>query len=374
MKKCPTCEKTFEDSLRFCQSDGSPLVAVEEVIDPYKTMVARPGEIAAAMPPVETPKVEPPNPIEPVHEEEVLEIPTEVDPNKTMFVSEADLRREMEADSKAEEPVIEMPPAADTPAPPAFIDADLNPVNVPPPTPIAENPDPTSRPRPEPPVGSLTSPPIPSPFGSGGRSSASDVSPMVPQFREPEPKPEAPSSLPSFDEPEPAASAFEQPVASPPFTAQTPASPFDSPSPSPSFDPPPPVVTPMASTPQNQQMAQAEWTPPPVPTVASTPSKPKEKNMTPPGNVAAGQSSTLAIISLVLGILSCLCCFSIITGPIAAILGFMARGKATKDPGHYGGAGLALGGIILGVVGLLVGLGQLIYIALNFAYIMSQMR
>ena len=26
MKKCPTCEKTFEDSYRFCQLDGTPLV------------------------------------------------------------------------------------------------------------------------------------------------------------------------------------------------------------------------------------------------------------------------------------------------------------------------------------------------------------
>ena len=88
---------------------------------------------------------------------------------------------------------------------------------------------------------------------------------------------------------------------------------------------------------------------------------------------AAGQSQTLAIVSLVLGILSCLCCFSIITGPIAAILGFMARGKATKDPAHFGGAGLAIGGIITGVIGILVGIGQLIYVALNFALIMAQM-
>ena len=123
MKKCPTCEKTFEDSMRFCQADGTQLVAVAETIDPYKTMVARPEEIAAAMPP-KTP--------EPAHEEgDVLQIP-KADPNKTMFVSEEELRREM-SDFRAEEPVIEIPPAKEAPTPPAFIDADLNPVNVPPP-------------------------------------------------------------------------------------------------------------------------------------------------------------------------------------------------------------------------------------------------
>jgi hypothetical protein len=107
MKKCPTCEKTFEDSMRFCQADGTQLVAVVETIDPYKTMVARPGEIAAAMPP---------KPSEPAHEEgDVLQIP-KADPNKTMFVSEDEIRREMESGSRHEEPVIEIPPAKETPA------------------------------------------------------------------------------------------------------------------------------------------------------------------------------------------------------------------------------------------------------------------
>ena len=49
MKRCPTCDKTFDDSLRFCQTDGTPLVD-DAPLDPYKTIVARPGEIAAAIP------------------------------------------------------------------------------------------------------------------------------------------------------------------------------------------------------------------------------------------------------------------------------------------------------------------------------------
>ncbi len=42
MKKCPNCQKTYEDNLKYCQSDGTPLVVVAEDTpdDPYKTMVA----------------------------------------------------------------------------------------------------------------------------------------------------------------------------------------------------------------------------------------------------------------------------------------------------------------------------------------------
>jgi hypothetical protein len=350
MKKCPTCEKTFEDSMRFCQSDGTPLVAVAETIDPYKTMVARPDEIAAAIPAqrAETPAAKTPNP--PL-EEDVLQIPKAADPNKTMFASEEEIRKEMAADAKSEEPVIEIPPASETPAPPAFIDADLNPVRVPPPVTSA----------PEPPVGNLTSPPIPSPFGSSGKSAA-DVSPMVPQYREREPKPEPPPSVPSFDE-SPLGSPFEaQPTATSPFQAQTPSSPFDDPSANTSFDEPP-VIQPMASTPPDQQMAQAEWTPPPVPESSWQP----EGGQGPQPPAAAGQSSTLAIISLVVGILSLCCGYIFIPGIAAIVLGFMARGKASKDPAHYGGSGLALGGIICGVLSIFLGIILIVLYLFGFA-------
>ena len=46
MKRCPTCDKTFDDNMRFCQADGTPLVD-DVPIDPYKTMVATPADIAA---------------------------------------------------------------------------------------------------------------------------------------------------------------------------------------------------------------------------------------------------------------------------------------------------------------------------------------
>ncbi len=53
MKKCPNCQKTYDDNMKFCQSDGTPLVVVAEdrpPEDPYKTMVASNIE-----PPAETP-------------------------------------------------------------------------------------------------------------------------------------------------------------------------------------------------------------------------------------------------------------------------------------------------------------------------------
>ena len=49
MKRCPTCQKTFDDAMRFCQTDGTPLVEDVTPADPYKTMVASKEDIAAAL-------------------------------------------------------------------------------------------------------------------------------------------------------------------------------------------------------------------------------------------------------------------------------------------------------------------------------------
>jgi hypothetical protein len=372
MKKCPTCEKTFEDSMRFCQSDGTPLIEVAEEIDPYKTMVARPGEIAAAIPSqaFDKPAERTPEPIQPppAEEEEVLQIPSTPDPMKTQFVSEAEIRKEMAASSPVDEPVMEIPPASATPTPPAFIEPDLNPVNVaPPPSPFSQ-PDesfgssssgspPMSSSRADSP-GNMTTPPIPSPFGSQG-SKASDVSPMVPQFKGPEPEPEPTPVI----EPVPS-TPFIAPVPSSPFEQQASVNPFDQ----------PPVVQPSASTPPNQEMAQAEWTPQPVAATPNNKNMDIGSNMPPSGNAPAGQSSTLAIISLVCGILGVtVCCGTFIVPLIGLILGFMARGRANSDPAHYGGAGLAMGGIITGALGLIGGVVLWVVYIFYFAAIMSQM-
>lgn len=80
--------------------------------------------------------------------------------------------------------------------------------------------------------------------------------------------------------------------------------------------------------------AQRAWTPPPAPAYP------------------ASQQKTLAIASLVLGIVSMTigwCCyFGVLSGPIAIVLGFVALSQIKKDPKRYGGKGMAIGGIVTG--------------------------
>ena len=73
-----------------------------------------------------------------------------------------------------------------------------------------------------------------------------------------------------------------------------------------------------------------------------------------PPPAAGGPSQGLAIGSLVCGVLSCLCCVSILTGPAGLIMGFIAKKKADEDPAHYGGRGMALAGMITGALGIVL--------------------
>ncbi len=309
--------------MRFCQADGTPLVEKSEPVDPYKTMVALPDDIKAVIPPPsispsvrEEPPPEPPMPepsIPAPLENELLEIPPAVDPNKTQFVSEKELRAEMDAQGKEEdEQLIDMPSAT-----PAFSEPE-SPFgdSTPPPSPFAAQNDLAES---QPPEFSKTSPPIPSPF---------------------DPKPE-PEKLP-----EPGPPAFV-----PTAAAEPSYNPFEQ--------------QPAEAAP----MAQAEFNPPPV----------AESNMQNPQNFgqsapAAGQNSTLAIVSLVLGILGLtVCCGSFVISLAAVITGFMARGKANQNPMQYGGAGLALGGLITGVLGLVGSVIVWIIYVFYFAAIMASM-
>lgn len=61
-------------------------------------------------------------------------------------------------------------------------------------------------------------------------------------------------------------------------------------------------------------------------------------------------ASTAAVVALVCGILMCL---GPLTGIPAIIAGVVARGAIKKDPANVGGGGLAIAGIILGVLNLL---------------------
>ncbi|HMA34668.1 MAG TPA: DUF4190 domain-containing protein [Chloroflexia bacterium] len=84
----------------------------------------------------------------------------------------------------------------------------------------------------------------------------------------------------------------------------------------------------------------------------------------PPTAAASGGTNIMAIISLVLGILGVLtlCGFvfgwlAAIFGIIAAILGFMGRNQI-KQRGQ-GGSGLAMAGLVLGIIAVVAGLAEL---------------
>ena len=276
--------------MRFCQSDGTPLVDHKPPVDPYKTMVASGDEIAAALGDKEpAAKVD----------EEVLQLPRETDPKKTMFVSEEELRKEMDQ----EEPVVDLPPLA--PEPPKFSEPSLSP-------PSFGDVSPAS--------------PPPSPFSPGGGQPRSGLGGEAPFMKTTPPIPSP------FDKPK--ESTYDRPTS---YTPPEPERPFAAASPSP-FEPASAPIEAAASASAPVQ----NW-------------EPNEPMQNAPVSAAPqGQNKTLAIISLVAGILGLtVCCGGLLPNLLAIVLGFMAKSKASSDPLNYGGAGLAIGGIITGVLGLL---------------------
>jgi hypothetical protein len=339
MKKCPTCGKTFDDNMRFCQTDGTALVddapaAAEEPFDPYATIVGVPK---SAIPPSTPPlaSVEPlgePLDVSPsgtvslepaarVEEgpsssadagsaagETASSIPVAppddildlgADPLKTMYVSDAEMKEVLGTTSQG----------AETPS--EEIRADEA---------EAESP------------------------ASGGSTDFGSISP-----------PPSPFSAPSApeDAPVPAPPSFlDTPAASPYSEAETQFQ-----QPEQSFQDAPTVFQSNPEPPQFNDATRApmqnqEWTPPPAPTPewqnqaigSNTPFQP------PPAG-AAGQNKTLAMVSLISGILSCLCCLSVITGPTGLICGYLAKKNIAEKPAEYGGAGLATAGMVLGGIG-----------------------
>ena len=104
--------------------------------------------------------------------------------------------------------------------------------------------------------------------------------------------------------------------------------------------------------------------PPPPPGGEFTPSPPPPGGFVPPppaGYTAAGttgpRTDGLAIGALIAGILSLICfwplCLGIILGPAAAIMGFISRQRIAASAGTVGGNGLALAGLVLGIVGFI---------------------
>jgi hypothetical protein len=297
MKRCPKCQKTFEDSLRFCQTDGSPLLDDAGIADG--------GTMNKA--------------------DVIPDIPNNYDPMKTMV----SLPDNMKSDAQNQPPpspfgdqISNTPPTGENKpyqpspyaasAPPNFNEPSLNPPSfgdLSPGSPSSTSDNQSSRNEP---------PKFESPASFGSTPSPFDNPPTPP---------------PAYKEPEPMFGGQQPPLNQ--STFGQPQTPFG-----------------QAGEPSNQSMQQTEWTPPPTPVAgwqdqglgADTPFQP-------PAVAAGGQNNTLAIVSLVSGILG-LCCG--LLGIVALVTGYMAKNNIEKDPAQYGGRGFAQAGMILGGISILL--------------------
>jgi len=79
-----------------------------------------------------------------------------------------------------------------------------------------------------------------------------------------------------------------------------------------------------------------------------------------PSYPAAGQAqygpktSGLAIASAILGVLSCMCCCTVATGPAAIVLGHVARSSIRKSNGWLKGGEFAIAGLAFGYLSLVI--------------------
>lgn len=83
---------------------------------------------------------------------------------------------------------------------------------------------------------------------------------------------------------------------------------------------------------------------------------PGDPSGVPPTYGRPQQTSPLAIVSLVLGILGLPCCMFFVLGIAAVVTGLVSRKQIRDSQGRLKGDGMALGGIVLGVVALMFAL------------------
>ncbi len=367
MKKCPTCDKDFPDSMRFCQTDGTVLIEKVDAApsDPYKTVVGNQSDFDSAMPPLDPFKTMVASP-PPKIEDDLLQLPEEPDNLKTMVVSQDELKAELKSD-KAEDAPLDLPPAGQY-APSAPL--------------IEPKPKITSGAAPTPPkaVEPFSTPPnfgeMSSPNTDDDASSAATA--IIDKVDVP-PNPPSPFDIKPFENDfsgkSPYGNQDSKPIPSPfdlsmppgylppsmnPFgeAKSPPVRNYAEPSQPNPFEPATPFGNP---DPFNQPLQQAEWSPPPAPDAswqnqgfgANTPFQP------PAAGSGQGQNQTMALVSLILGIVGIVICQ--LTAPAALIVGFLARKKAAENPNEYGGSGLALAGMIMGGIGTLLFLLVIVY-------------
>lgn len=82
---------------------------------------------------------------------------------------------------------------------------------------------------------------------------------------------------------------------------------------------------------------------------------------------APPKNEGMAVGALVCGIIGTLCgvigCFGVVIGPVAIVLGVVARRRIRDNGGFTRGDGLALAGIVLGIIGTVASIGWLIAFA-----------
>jgi hypothetical protein len=93
---------------------------------------------------------------------------------------------------------------------------------------------------------------------------------------------------------------------------------------------------------------------PPQVQMAPQPSNPPVWNPPPPLAYGSQPQKSLAVLSMVLGIVSVTigwCCyFGVLTSPVAIGLGIFSLFQIKKDPAKYGGKGMAIAGIVAGAL------------------------
>lgn len=116
----------------------------------------------------------------------------------------------------------------------------------------------------------------------------------------------------------------------------------------------------------------------PSPSIAPSSSTPVNYGAPAPAPYQQAQhgvkTSGLAIASLICGVLGLVTCCTIIFPVLAIILGIAAKSSIAKDQQRLTGNGLATGGMIMGVIGLIIGIFYLISFAKNKDEFMRQIN
>lgn len=283
MKRCPTCERTFDDSMKFCQMDGMLLVGAPETAPQDSSVPISASRNETSAPLADSFETGFGSSI-PVAKGENLSGDADSAKTRLMFGQETE---EQSGGSASENET-------------------------------AKDALPSS------PLGNQLGSPMPLPFDE---SKSSDYRSPASPFAEPETM---------FDKP---FDSFNQ-------------SPFDNQAES--YNPP---------------MQPSEWMPPPAP-VSEWQNQNIGQNTPFQPPMAGGQNQTLAIVSLVLGVIGIVLCQ--FTAPVALVTGFMARKKAEENPNEYGGSGLALAGIITGAIGSLLLVLVVIYIMVILGWLFTR--